>query len=208
MRFSAAIGEVQKALRRSVKQIVVFGGGVLVVLVAISLMTNEPVVTFFLLLSYVGVVMTVFGAVVMLLTFRTARTIAPSALAVSMATTLATSALSLGLAQGRPSWTVVLAMLAVGALTGGFWSSTLLLSVDGAAVRARGTLWYLAIWAATFAVNQVFAGFTGATPVLGALALTFGAGLSLGNCLGLILRILRISRRYAAAPSGEAIRAD
>jgi len=204
MSFSAAVSEVHAALLRSVKQIAVFGGGVLVVLIAISLMTKEPLVTFFVLLSYVGVVMAAFGAVVMLLTFRSARTIAPGALAVSMATTLTTSALSLALAQGRPSWTVVFATLAVGALTGGFWSSTLLLSADGAAVKARGTLWYLAIWAATFAVNQVFAGFTGATPVLGALALTFGAGLSLGNSLGLILRVLRVSRRRANAPRAPA----
>ena len=202
MTFSAALGEVQMALRRSVKQIVVFGGGVLAALIAISLMTNDPVATFFLLLSCVGVVMTVFGAVVMLLTFRSARAIAPNALAVSMATTLATSALSLGLSQGRPSWTFVLATLAAGALTGGFWSATLLLSVDGAAVRARGTFWYLAIWAATFAANQVFVRFSGAAPVLGALALTFAAGLSLGNSLGLILRVLRIARRHAVAPRG------
>jgi len=208
MRFSAAVREVHQALRRSVKQIVVFGGSVLVVLIAASVMTDQPVVTFFLLLSWVGVVMTVVGAFVMLLTFRSARTIAPSALAVSMATTLATSALSLGLAQGRPSWTVVLATLAAGALTGGFWSSTLKLSVNGAAVRARGTLWYLAIWAATFAANQVVVRFGGAAPLLGALALTFAAGLTLGNSLGLILRVLRVARRHADTPSAEAVRAD
>ena len=61
MRFSAAVREVHQALRRSVKQIVVFGGSVLVVLIAASVMTDQPVVTFFLLLSWVGVVMTVVG---------------------------------------------------------------------------------------------------------------------------------------------------
>lgn len=208
MTFSAAVGEVHKALLRSVKQIAFFGGGFLVALIAISLMTNQPVVTFCLLLSYVGVVMTALGAFVMLFTFRLARTIAPSALTVSMATTLVTSALSLGFAQGRPSWTVVLATLAAGALTGGFWSSRLPLYVEGAAVRARGTLWHLAIWAATFAANQVFAQFAGATPILGALALTFGAGLSLGNSLGLILRVLRVSRRYADTHRAGAVRAE
>jgi len=194
MGLAVAFGDIVRALASSIWRIVFFGSVGFVGLAAISFASDDPLTTFFQLLSYVGIATTVVAALAMLLTFRTARAIAPPALAAAMATTVLTAAISVWLSSGRPTWAIASAALALGALVGAYWSSTLSLEVDGANVRARGTLWYLAIWAIAFACNQLVANAGGAAPDIGALALLFSSGLSLGASSWLIRRVQRASR--------------
>jgi hypothetical protein len=200
MTFSAAIGEVQAALLRSVKQIVVIGGGLLVALIAVSFLTANPLATFLRLLSLAGVVLMLLSVAAMLLTFRTARQVAPAALLASLVTTLVSTFLALAIAGAMPSRLVTIVALLGGGLLGAAWSLTPLLSIDGAGVRMRGTTWYLAVWALLFAASQGVATFVGRTPVIVAILTLIGVGLAGGNTLGLLWRIQRTG---AAARSLE-----
>jgi len=191
MTFSAAVGEVQAALLRSVKQIVVIGGGLLVALIAVSFLTTDPLATFLRLLSLAGVVLMLLSVAAMLLTFRTARQVAPAALLASLVTTLVSTFLALAIAGAMPSRLATIVALLGGGLLGAAWSLTPLLSIDGAGVRMRGTTWYLAVWALLFAASQGVATFAGRTPVIVAILTLIGVGLAGGNTLGLLWRIQR-----------------
>ena len=191
MTFSAAVGEVQAALLRSVKQIVVIGGGLLVALIAVSFLTTDPLATFLRLLSLAGVVLMLLSVAAMLLTFRTARQVAPAALLASLVMTLVSTFLALAIAGAIPSRLATIVALLGGGLLGAAWSLTPLLSIDGAGVRMRGTTWYLAVWALLFAASQGVATFAGRTPIIIAILTLVGVGLAGGNTLGLLWRIQR-----------------
>ena len=204
MKLSDAIREVKQVVAAQAKQIAMFCGATSAVLAIVSVFTAHPVATFFWLLSYLGIAMTLFSAALMLVTFRSARALVPTALAVVMATTILASALSLWLANGRPSWLFAGAALAAGVALGGYWSTTLLIFVDNGVARGRGSLWYLAVWAGVLALNQIATGFLGFTPDVGGPGVVFAAGVSLGNSLGLIVRTT-LARRFAARlAAGEA----
>jgi len=191
MTFSAAVGEVQAALLRSVKQIVVLGGGLLVALIAVSFLTANPLATFLRLLSLAGVVLMLLSVAAMLLTFRTARQVAPAALLAALVMTLVSTFLALAIAGAMPSRLATIVALLGGGLLGAAWSLTPLLSIDGAGVRMRGTTWYLAVWALVFAASQGVATFAGRTPIIIAILTLVGVGLAGGNTLGLLWRIQR-----------------
>jgi len=199
MRFSAAVGEVQAALLRSAKHIVVFGGGLLAALIAVSFLTGNPLATFLRLLSLAGVVLMLLSVAAMLLTFRTARQVAPAALLASLVVTVISTFLALAIAGAIPSrLATIVALLGGGGLLGAAWSLTPRLSIDGAGVRMRGTTWYLAVWALLFAASQGVATFAGRTPIIIAILTLVGVGLAGGNTLGLLWRIQRTA---AAAKS-------
>ena len=189
MTFSAAVGEVQAALLRSVKQLVVFGGGLIVVLIAVSFLTANPLATFLWLLSLAGVALMLLSVAAMLLTFRIARQVAPAALLAALVVTMISTFLTLAISGAIPSGLATIVALLGGGLLGAAWSSTTRLSVDGARVRMRGTIWYLAVWALIFAASQGAAILTGRTPIVISILTLVGVGLAAGNTLGLIWRI-------------------
>jgi len=166
--------------------------GVLVLLV-VSLFFEQPLQIFFTLLSVAGTAMMLLSVVSMLLTFRRARTLAPLALLVSLGVSLFSTLLSLWFAADLPSAGVLVLALVAGAGAGLGWSYTTLLYVDGDHVCGRGTAWYLLIWAASFAVNQLVASISSGDAGMAAVMMTVSAGLAAGNTLGLVLRVRRVT---------------
>lgn len=194
---TSAVGEVGRALVGHLWRVALLGLGVLIVLFLFSLLTPDPAAAFVQCVAYVGVAATIVAAVIMILTFRCARAIEAPALVAAMATTVATAGAGLA-AAAPPSFAAALAAIAVGLGFGAYWSTTMILQRDGDGIRARGTLWYLAVWAITVAINQAMSG-GGVSPyALGALGLLFSSALSIGVSLGLIVR----ARRATAAPAG------
>lgn len=183
--------------------------GVLVLLV-VSLFFEQPLQIFFTLLSVAGTAMMLLSVVSMLLTFRRARTLAPLALLLSLGVSLLSTLLSLCFAADLPSAGVLVLALVAGAGAGLGWSYTTLLYVDGDHVCGRGTAWYLLIWAASFAVNQLVASVSGGAGDAAIVMMIVSAGLAAGNTVGLVLRVRRVAatlavpRRPAAAPHGSA----
>ncbi|MDR3466263.1 MAG: hypothetical protein P4M07_10005 [Xanthobacteraceae bacterium] len=190
--------QVAQTLARSLKAIALTVGGVLVVLGGISLLAAHPLATFLRALSYLGIAMTVVSVAVMLLTFRQARDVQPVALLVSVATTVVSALVSLWLAPLVPSGLVLIAALVLGGGVGVGWAFTTLLFIDGSHVRVRGTIWSLAVWAATFALNQIMATATGHASPAATILLIGGTGLSLGNTLGLLARARQAAALAAA----------
>jgi hypothetical protein len=140
-----------------------------------------------------GTALFVLSIITMLLTFRTAKRLSPLALSFGALVSLATT-LGFHLWAGAPTAPLVLALATLGGvLVGAGWSLTSLLFVDPATtgaggVRARGDLWFLAVWAATLVLPQIVAHAGARTPAALTLLSFLGMGLAIGNGGGLMLR--------------------
>ena len=185
---SQALASALKGLLRTAAMLVLG----LVVLAALSLLSSAPLEAFFRLLSYAATAMMLVSVAAMLLTFRQARRLEPVALLLSLAVSLLSTLLSLALAAMFPPGLLLLGGFAAGLVAGGLWARTTLLFVDGDTVRGRGTIWSLAIWAASFALSQLVTVTAGTSGLAGALMMMGSAGLAAGNAVGLALRVHRV----------------
>lgn len=164
----------------------------IVVLLLVSLPFPDPLATFLGLLGVAGAIQTLVSVASMLLTFRQARVAGRGPLLLSLGATLLATLVGLWLAAESPSAGGVLASLLVGAAGGWFLARGTLLYVDGGQVRSRGTLWSLAAWALSFALNQLVTVLSGGVSAVASIAVVLSAGLTAGNTLGLLLRMRRL----------------
>jgi len=170
------------------------GGGLLLILAA-SFLSSEPMATFFRALSLAGTGMLLFSVVMMILTFRKASTVKPGALLLSLSITLITLGVQLLVSPVLPPMIVGLLAFAAGGMIGFGWSRTRLFFVDADQVRCRGTAWYLAVWAGTFALNQLMGSLAGGAPAAVAGTLLVGSGVVLGSTSEQLLRWRKITSR-------------
>lgn len=186
------------ALKGLLKTVALLAGGV-AALAVLSLLSSTPLETFLRLLSYAGTAMMLVSVAAMLLTFRQARTLEPVALLLSLAVSLVSTLLGLALAAMLPPGLLLLGGFAAGGGAGALWARTTLLFVEGDTVRGRGTLWSLAIWAASFALSQVVTATAGTSGTASAVVMMASAGLAAGNTLALALRVRRLRATLAPA---------
>jgi hypothetical protein len=136
---------------------------------------------FLKVVSVLGIALTVGSIVVMLLTYRKRREIKPQAMYISVGMSVAcllVYSLFLRAGLGPAVW---LLGLVVGAGAGVGWSLVTPLFREGAAVKRAGNIWYLAVWGAIFALNQLLILVTGRSPAVTMMLLIFGTGLVIGN---------------------------
>lgn len=186
--FVSAIKSTIKGLISQIKAIGIAAGALAGAFAVISLFTAHPLATFLRLVSWAGVIMMLLGAAVMILTFKRARDVVPAALLASLTAALIATFISLAFVRFLPPGGWMLIAVLAGAAIGAVWSRTTLLFVDERRLRIKGTIWYLAVWALTLALNQGVAIVTGRTPMTTILLALAGAGIACGNTLGLILR--------------------
>ena len=189
--------QIGSEVRNLLKTGLMAGGGLLLILAA-SFLSAEPMATFFRVLSLAGTGMLLFSVVMMILTFRKASTVKPGALLVSLSITLVTLGVQMLVSPALPPMTVGLLAFAAGGMIGFGWSRTRLFFVDADQVRCRGTAWYLAVWAGTFALNQLMGSLAGGAPAAVAGSLLVGSGIVLGSTGEQLLRWRKISGRLAS----------
>lgn len=188
--------QINSEVRNLLKTGLMAGGGLLLILAA-SFLSAEPMATFFRVLSLAGTGMLLFSVLMMILTFRKASTVKPGALLVSLSITLVTLAVQMLVSPALPPMIVGLLAFAAGGMIGFGWSRTRLFFVDADQVRCRGTAWYLAVWAATFALNQLMGSLAGGAPAAVAGSLLVGSGIVMGSTGEQLLRWRRISSGLA-----------
>jgi hypothetical protein len=165
---------------------------VLLLGLAIIALTSDPLAMFFRVISIGAVVLMILSVAIMLLTFRKARKISPLMLSISVAISvlcLTVYSLILNVSMSIGLW--LLALIAGGAL-GFAWSITNTLFNDAGTIKARGNIWYLAIWAGVFAINQLVTIITGRPPFIAIVMLLISTGLVLGNTGGILRRYYRV----------------
>jgi hypothetical protein len=176
-------------------------------LAIVSLFFANPLQAFFRLISIGGTAMLILSVVMMVLTFRKAKTIEPVALLLALAISVVGTLFSLWFGGRPPATSMVLAAIVAGSLIGVGWSLTTLLFIDNAEIRGRGTAWYLVIWGLTFAMNQIGALIFGHIPSAMTLLMLASAGLTAGNTLGLVVRVQRVATTISpTAPMAAALR--
>ena len=159
----------------------------------------------FRIVGIVGMALFALSVVTMLLTFRKARKLSPWSLAIGAAVSVFCTVIFFALAGTPLSIAVIMLAVAAGAMVGVGWSLTNLLFIDGEAIRARGNIWFLAVWALSLLMTQAATLAGGQTPYAVALVSFLGMGLAVGNSLGLLARYARARRllRAAIPASGE-----
>lgn len=184
-------------LRLWLKRMAIGGGG-LAAGAAVLLIVDPSGRLLMRVVAVAGMAMFALSVILMLLTFRKARTVQPLMLVISAATSvMATLAFQwlAGTALGGATQGLA---VAAGLMLGIGWSLTTLMFIDGDAVRMRGTLWYLLVWALTLLLSQGVALSGLRSPHTLALMAYVGMGLAVGNSAGLIVRALRARRHFAA----------
>jgi hypothetical protein len=177
----------------------------LAALAIVSAFFAHPLQTFFRLISIGGTAMLILSVVMMVLTFRKAKTIEPVALLLALAISIVGTLFSLWFGRRPPATAMVLAAALAGSLIGVGWSLTTLLFIDNTEIRGRGTAWYLVIWGLTFAMNQIGALVFGHVPSAMTLLMLASAGLTVGNTLGLVVRVQRVAATISPmAPTAAA----
>lgn len=187
------IAEIAGELRRFSRTVLVAVAGLFLMAVA-SLFSDAPVSMFFRLLSLAGTAMLLFSVVMMILVFRKASQVKPAALVVSLGVTLAALAVQLAIRGALPSPFAATLAFAAGGFIGAGWSRTRLFFVDGDIIRCRGTAWYLAVWGATFALNQFMAALAAGVPAAMTGALLVGSGIVAGSTIEQLARFYRVAR--------------
>ncbi len=174
----------------------------LVLIAAFALLVVDPSgALLFRIVGIVGMALFVLSALTMLLTFRKARKLSPWSLAIGAAVSVACTWIFFALAGAPLSAAAIALAIAAGAMVGVGWSLTNLLFIDGDAVRARGNVWFLAVWALSLMMTQVATLAGGRTPYAVAMVSFLGMGLAVGNSLGLLARYVRARRLPRAATS-------
>jgi len=147
---------------------------------------------FLRIVALAGTLLFIFSIAAMLLTFRKSKKISPGALAISMATSLVTLwVYAFFLGFHLTSLTRMLAMLC-GAMIGVGWALTTPARLNNGIVERAGNLWYLVVWAAIFALNQLITILTGKPPQVAMILLMFGTGTVIGNSVTLIAMFYKI----------------
>jgi hypothetical protein len=188
--------DVGSQIKRGILGLVKTGGMVLggvAVLAAVSAAFANPLQVFFRLIAVASMAMLILSIVTMVLTFRKAKAIEPVALLLSLAVSVIGTLVSLWFGGRPPPLSMSLAACLAGALIGAGWSLTTLLFIDSGQIRGHGTAWHLVIWGLTFAINQIGAVVFGRTPWAMTLLMLAGAGLTVGNTLGLLVRVRRVA---------------
>lgn len=144
-----------------------------------------------------GMVMFALSVAIMLLTFRKARAVQPLMLAISAASSVVATLAFQWLAGNSLTGITQAAATLAGLMLGAGWSLTTLMFVDAHAVKMRGTLWYLVVWALTLLITQAVALSGLRSPHALAVMAYVGMGLAVGNSAGLIARAV-LARRQAA----------
>jgi len=155
----------------------------------------------FRVVGIVGMALFALSIVMMLLTFRKARKLSPWSLAIGAIVSVLCTWIFFALAGAPLSASAIGLAVAAGAMVGVGWSLTNLLFIDGEAIRARGNIWFLAVWALSLLMTQAATLAGGQTPYAVALVSFLGMGLAVGNSLGLLARYLRA--RAAISVTGE-----
>ena len=149
----------------------------------------------------VGMALFALSIVTMLLTFRKARKLSPWSLAIGAVVSVLCTWIFFALAGAPLSAAAIGLAIAAGAMVGIGWSLTNLLFIDGEAIRARGNIWFLAVWALSLLMTQAATLAGGQTPYAVALVSFLGMGLAVGNSLGLLARYVRA--RASISVTGE-----
>lgn len=189
--------------RRLVKMAALVGAGVVLLILA-SLFTDHPASFFFKVVSLVGTALLLFSVAMMIVTFRRARAVIPGALIVSLATTVLVLLVQLWMAPARPGFASGMLAFAAGMAIGFGWSRTNLFYIDRETVLARGTAWYLAVWAATFLLNQLLHIFTNGAPAAAFATMLVATGIAAGNITGQLLRYRQAALMIAGARPAQA----
>ena len=175
---------------------------VAVLAVAFVLLVFDPSgALLFRVVGIVGMAMFALSVVMMLLTFRKARRLSPWSLAIGAIVSVLCTWIFFALAGAPLSAAAIGLGVAAGAMVGVGWSLTNLLFIDGETIRARGNIWFLAVWALTLLMTQAATLAGGQTPYAVALVSFLGMGLAVGNSLGLLARYVRA--RAAISVTGE-----
>lgn len=155
----------------------------------------------FRVVGLIGMALFALSVVTMLLTFRKARKLSPWSLVIGAVVSVACTLIFFTLASVPLPITAILLAACAGAMVGVGWSLTNLLFIDAGMVRARGNIWFLAVWALTLLMTQGASLAGGKTPYAVALVSFLGMGLAVGNSLGLLARYARARRLTHAAIS-------
>ena len=179
---------------------------VAVLAAAFVLLVIDPTAALlFRVVGLIGMALFALSIVTMLLTFRKARKLSPWSLAIGAVVSVLCTWIFFALAGAPLSAAAIGFAIAAGAMVGVGWSLTNLLFIDGDMVRARGNIWFLAVWALSLLMTQAASLAGGQTPYAVALVSFLGMGLAVGNSLGLLARYARARRllRAAIPASGE-----
>ena len=176
--------------------------GVAVLIAAfVLLVIDSSGALLFRVVGLIGMALFALSVVTMLLTFRKARKLSPWSLVIGAVVSVACTLIFFTLASVPLPITAILLAACAGAMVGVGWSLTNLLFIDAGMVRARGNIWFLAVWALTLLMTQGASLAGGKTPYAVALVSFLGMGLAVGNSLGLLARYARARRLTHAAIS-------
>src|SRR3989339_1253407 len=145
--------------------------------------------------SVLGIVLLLFSVLIMLLTYRKAKKISPLSLLLSMLISLTSLLIYTELLHVRLTLLLWLMALAAGGLVGVGWSLTSRLICVQGLIKSQGDVWYLAVWALVFALNQLVVLFTGRPVQVAMVMLLASTGLVIGNSSSLLVRFYRMRSR-------------
>ena len=159
---------------------------------AILFFISRPL--FFRVIAIIGIVMLISSALIMVLTFRKARRVSILALLISITVSLVSFLVYQAILPVKAHGLVMFVAMLAGCLLGTAWAQTPELFIEKGAVKMRGNLWYLAVWALIFSITQITALVAGRPPRLALLLLCLGTGLALGNGGSMALRAWRANQ--------------
>jgi hypothetical protein len=116
---------------------------------------NMILAIFMKVVSVVMLIMFVASVALLIFTLRKPKIVSVLSLIIAVGVSLISLVVYSVLIRYEPPFWLWLLMLALGAGIGFFWARTTRIFTENGQVMSRNSIWYLAIWGAVFAVNQI-----------------------------------------------------
>ena len=147
------------------------------------------------LLKIISIMMTlVFIASVLLLifTFRKPRKVSVLSLIITIAISLLTLVIFSSLIKYEPPFWLWIVMAVIGIAVGWFWARTTRVYIKGEQVMSQNSIWYLVVWGAVFAINQLITIITNRPPDIAMALLILSTATVWGTNGDIIRRYFKI----------------
>jgi FtsH-binding integral membrane protein len=149
------------------------------------------------LISMIMVLIFILSILMLVLTFRKPKKISLPSLAITLCISLLSMVVFSAIIGYSPSFVVWLLMALIGGTIGYIWAKTTNVYIESGQVKSQNSIWYLAVWGAVFALNQLITITTNRPPPIAMAMLVMSTFIVWGTNGNIIRRYFKLQPALA-----------
>jgi hypothetical protein len=152
-------------------------------------------------ISVIMMIVFILSILMLVLTFRKPKKISLPSLAITLGISLLSMVVFSAIIGYSPSFGVWLLMALMGGAIGYFWAKTTNVYIESGQVKSQNSIWYIVVWGAVFALNQLITITTNRPPPIAMAMLVMSTFIVWGTNGNIIRRYFRLQPALAGQPA-------